>query len=82
MACKYVKEFDFGPQKTYVAGYCRGGAAKMAKGGAVAAPAKVARTMNEFKAGELHSGSKSGPVVKSRDQAVAIALNSARGKRR
>lgn len=25
MGCKYVKEFDFGPQKTYVQGYARGG---------------------------------------------------------
>lgn len=78
MACKYVKEFDFGPQKTYVKGYARGGAAScgMAQGG------KVARTMHEYKAGELHSGSKAGPVVKSRDQAVAIALNQARAKRK
>jgi hypothetical protein len=83
MACKYVKEFDFGPQKTYVKGYARGGAAScgMAQGGKVS-PAKVARTMHEFKAGELHSGSKIGPVVKSRDQAVAIALSQARAKRK
>ena len=82
MACKYVKEFDFGPQRTYVKGYARGGSVcGMAKGGAAQA-AKVARTMGEFKAGELRSGSKSGPVVKSRDQAVAIALNQARSKKR
>lgn len=87
MACKYVKEFDFGPQKTYVKGYARGGYAQggaacgMAQGGK-ASPAKVARTMHEFKAGELHSGSKSGPVVKSRDQAVAIALSQARAAKR
>lgn len=85
MACKYVKEFDFGPQKTQVRGYSRGGYAQggaacgMAKGGAAA---KVGRTMHEFKAGELHSGSKAGPVVKSRDQAVAIALSQARAKRK
>lgn len=36
---KYVDEFDFGPQKTYVNGYCRGGVSKMAKGGAVASKA-------------------------------------------
>jgi hypothetical protein len=39
---------------------------------------KVAKVMGEFKAGELHSGSKSGPAVKSRKQAVAIALSEAR----
>lgn len=39
---KYVKEFDFGPQKTYVDGYCRGGPMKKAAGGAVAKPAPAA----------------------------------------
>ena len=38
-------------------------------------PAKVAKVMKEFKKGKLHSGSKKGPVVKSRKQAVAIALS-------
>jgi len=33
--------------------------------------------MHEFKKGTLHSGSKKGPKVKSRKQAVAIALNQA-----
>ena len=37
--------------------------------------AKVKKTMDEWKAGQLHSGSKSGPVVKNQKQAVAIALN-------
>ncbi len=39
---------------------------------------KVGKVMSEFKSGELHSGSKSGPKVTSRDQAVAIALSEAR----
>ena len=39
---------------------------------------KVHKVMREFKHGELHSGSKKGPVVKKRRQAVAIALNEAR----
>lgn len=43
-----------------------------AKGG------KVKKVMHEFKAGELHSGSKKGPVVKNRKQAIAIALSEAR----
>lgn len=128
MGCTYVKEFDFGPQKTYVKGYERGGAvtgahpaapgkiqrtpaaesvmrggapavvnrsmadspvpnvkARFKVGGAVpkAGAAKVGRVMGEFKAGELHSGSKSGPVVKNPKQAIAIALSEARkaGKR-
>lgn len=31
--------------------------------------------MREWKKGQLHSGSKKGPVVQSRDQAVAIAMS-------
>lgn len=38
---------------------------------------KVKKVMGEYKRGELHSGSKSGPVVKSKKQAVAIALSEA-----
>ena len=40
-------------------------------------PKKVARVMREYKKGTLHSGSKRGPRVKSRKQAVAIALSEA-----
>jgi hypothetical protein len=40
-------------------------------------PAKVKKVMSEFKAGTLHSGSKKGPVVKNKKQAVAIALSEA-----
>jgi len=43
-----------------------------AKGG------KVAKVMREYKKGELHSGSKKGPVVKNPKQAIAIALSEAR----
>lgn len=39
---------------------------------------KVEKVMREFKEGALHSGSKKGPQVKSRKQAVAIALSEAR----
>ena len=38
---------------------------------------KIGKVMGEYKAGKLHSGSKSGPVVKSRQQAVAIAMSEA-----
>ena len=38
---------------------------------------KVHKVMREFKEGKLHSGSKSGPRVKSRKQAIAIALSEA-----
>ena len=37
---------------------------------------KIGSVMKEYKEGTLHSG-KGGKVVKSRDQAVAIALSSA-----
>ena len=39
---------------------------------------KVQKVMGEFKRGTLHSGSKKGPVVKSRKQAVAIAMSEAK----
>jgi uncharacterized protein DUF6496 len=55
----------------------------MAKGRGAA---KVHKVLREFKAGTLHSGSARGPVVKSRKQAIAIALHEAgmsrAGKRR
>lgn len=38
----------------------------------------VKGTLEEFKRGELHSGSKQGPVVTSRKQAIAIGLNEER----
>lgn len=39
---------------------------------------KVEKVMHEYAHGELHSGSKKGPKVSSRKQAVAIALAEAR----
>lgn len=39
---------------------------------------KVKKSMDEFKHGELHSGSKKGPVVKNRKQAIAIGLSEQR----
>lgn len=38
---------------------------------------KVGKVMHEFKHGKLHSGSKEGPKVKSRKQAIAIAMSEA-----
>jgi len=40
-------------------------------------PAGVHTEMKKFKEGTLHSGSAKGPIVKSRKQAVAIALSEA-----
>ena len=39
---------------------------------------KMHRVMDEFKHGKLHSGSKKGPEVKSRKQAIAIGLSEGR----
>jgi len=39
--------------------------------------AKISKTMDEYAAGELHSGSKTGPLVKKLSQARAIALRQA-----
>lgn len=44
------------------------------------AKAKIEKTMKEFKRGALHSGSKKGPKVTSRKQAIAISLSQARRK--
>ncbi|HET9258281.1 MAG TPA: DUF6496 domain-containing protein [Pseudonocardiaceae bacterium] len=41
-------------------------------------PKDMAGVMHEFKHGQLHSGSKSGPVVKSRKQAIAIGMSEQR----
>lgn len=37
--------------------------------------ARVKEEMHKFKEGELHSGSKKGPVVTNPKQAIAIALS-------
>ena len=39
---------------------------------------KIAKVLREYKAGKLHSGSKKGPKVKSRKQAIAIAMSEAK----
>ena len=39
---------------------------------------KVKKCMEEFKEGKLHSGSKDGPKVMSRKQAIAIGLSEER----
>lgn len=54
----------------------------MAKGKAIKGKAKVEKVMREYKGGTLHSGKdpkgpKKAPVVKSKKQAVAIALSEA-----
>ena len=42
------------------------------------AQAKVRLEMHKFKHGQLHSGSKKGPLVRNRSQAIAIALSPAK----
>ena len=39
---------------------------------------KVGKVMGEFSKGKLHSGSKKGPKVTSRKQAIAIAMSEGR----
>ena len=43
---------------------------------------KVGKVMREFKEGKLHSVSKKGPVVKSRKQAVAIAISESKKRKK
>lgn len=42
------------------------------------AESKIKTVMHEFGKGELHSGSKKGPVVKNPKQALAIAISEAK----
>jgi hypothetical protein len=44
-------------------------------------PKNMKGVMKEWKQGKLHSGSKKGPVVKDRKQAIAIGLSEQRQKR-
>ncbi len=44
------------------------------------AKGKIKKVMSEYEKGELHSGSKKGPLVAKKSQAIAIALNEARKK--
>ncbi len=41
---------------------------------------KIKKVIKEFEKGKLHSGSKKGPVVTSKDQAVAIGYSEAKKK--
>lgn len=43
---------------------------------------KVATVMHEFKRGRLHSGSKQGPVVRNKAQAIAIAISESKRRKR
>ena len=62
------KEITTSPNKKKKQSYAKGG--------------KVSKVMKEFKAGTLNSGSKKGPKVTSRKQAVAIALSEERKARK
>lgn len=42
---------------------------------------KIKKVMGEYSGGSLHSG-KGGPVVKNRKQAIAIAISSAKRKKK
>lgn len=39
---------------------------------------KISKVMREFKHGQLHSGSKTGPLVTNPKQGIAIAISEAR----
>lgn len=56
------------------------GQTMMKKGGSIPKKGayKIGKVMGEFKSGDLHSGSKEGPKVKNRKQALAIAISEAR----
>lgn len=74
-----MPEFNISPEeiREYSRGRIFSPEAMYKKGGSVKGK-KIAKVMREFKKGELHSGSKKGPVVKNPKQAMAIALSEAR----
>jgi hypothetical protein len=72
-----MKGFKNTTKMTHDAKHLSQGGACYAKGGKVS-QAKVGKVMHEWGKGELHSGSKKGPEVKSQKQAVAIALSEGR----
>jgi hypothetical protein len=65
-----------GSEKELRQGHNDGGKLPYPKG--PKAEGKIEKTMHEFKAGGLHSGSKKGPKVTNRKQAIAISLSQAR----
>jgi hypothetical protein len=44
--------------------------------------ATIKAVMHDFKTGQLHSGSKTGPKVTNRKQAIAIAISESKPKRK
>jgi Family of unknown function (DUF6496) len=46
------------------------------------AEAKIKKVVKEYEKGELHSGSKKGPVVKNKAQALAIGYSEAKRKKK
>lgn len=42
---------------------------------------KIKKVMHEFKEGDLHSGSKKGPVISNPKQAIAIAISESKKKK-
>lgn len=81
---KKISQFGYKTRRDALKGYKNltgklPGTIPMAKSyGLSKAVDKVHKVMHEFKHGELHSGSKHGPKVKNRKQAIAIALGEAR----
>jgi len=43
---------------------------------------KIKKVMHEFKQGELHSGSKKGPLVRNPKQAIAIAISESKKRKK
>lgn len=43
---------------------------------------KIEKVMHEFKLGELHSGSKKGPIVTNPKQAIAISISEAKKRKK
>lgn len=65
-------------EKKSLKGLKGGGTEKELREGHNTKGGKMEKTMHEFKSGNLHSGSKKGPKVTNRKQAIAIGMSQAR----
>ena len=76
--CKCSKESSMAKKKVFKEDKALFKKAKKIKKSNEKKEGKVEKVLHEYKEGELHSGSKKGPKVKKRKQAIAIALSEAR----
>lgn len=73
-----IKELKKSPKKKHALKKIAGKKKHVVKKAASKGKAKIEKVMHEFKEKKLHSGSKKGPKVTNKKQALAIALSESR----